>query len=901
MKTLGPIGDLSTEAAAILVENNLGGHMGAFPQASLRALPSPDWKVPEEASTTYRDLRDLLIFSVDPVVCQDIDDALSCRNLDTDVYEVGVHIADVTSFVEAGSAIDNEAARRCTSVYLQDRRLDMLPRLLCEDLCSLRPHVNRLAVSVMWKIRVVDDRLDVEECWHGRSVINSTHALSYNQAQRLADGGDPGVEAKKFQDRSYTGKFVPVQKREEMQKALIGLMRIARLRKHQRRINGALDLSGDDEFGFSLDGSNLPTDIDAHDHLEVHSTIEELMIMANETVAKEIYQKFPMAALLRRHPKPEEAKLREVVAFAEKLGLHTPFKTESNAAIAKSMRTARSLLESDKFSLLNDCLKRSIAEAEYFCTAGISPGDFNHFGLGLEFYTHFTSPIRRYADVVVHRLLLLPIKSHNKPAESSFDPLEDDVVLPRSSVPSVLTDDDLNATIGKHSALLRAYGVTKSLSSPAFNPPALSVAPKVDEDLDLLLTEDVKEQGWDVALGQSNPVNDDLDDLLGDDVEFDGGNVTAPQVDLDDLLAGPADASIDLLGAVKPSSDGSPVRSPQEARIQGADYDVGSQELAEQCDLINRQHRAAKAASRASQELYLSLLFHRAPQAVQAVIVDILRPDSAKGLDLFIPAYQIKLRLHFTSSDDDTLVVAAREGSTLLELGKACYAYPNDQTIELSSPLFQRRTFKQLDTIQVWVSSADPKALDNYARIPRPTARLLSPEVSQAHDPSEDTSSHEANLETKAEPKATSDSTQTLLEAKHSEDYAHTPISISLANTAEQPTFSLYTTIYSLRKARDMALEEKCSQPSKTTPKKTKKKKRGASVVTAGRYNFGFLRVTSTANVPVSPPEVRRRESRHVPMTEAEVRQKTLEITRRTQRLAKEKRNERIKNRKRHQ
>ena len=897
IKTLGPIGDLTTEGAAILVENGLEGHMYSFSSAALRTLPSKDWTVPSKALETYRDLRDLLVFSVDPVVCQDVDDALSCKILDEGEYEIGVHIADVTSFVEAGSPLDREAARRSTSVYLQDRRLDMLPRLLCEDLCSLRPNVDRLAVSVIWQIRVVEDELRVESCWYGRTVINTVHALSYNQAQRLADGEDPGMEAKKFRERSYTGKFVPEEIRERLQSSLHGLMRIARLRKKGRAAKGALDLSGDDEFGFALDASNLPTEVDVHDHLEVHSTIEELMVFANETVAKEIYRKFPRAALLRRHAKPDEAKLMEVASFVEKLELHMPFKTESNAAIAKSMRTARTILSVEKYSLLNDLLKRRIAEAEYFCTAGVHPDDFLHFGLGLEFYTHFTSPIRRYADVVVHRLLLMDTPNESKSLASHDLEAPELIGVPRSQVPSLLSPGAEKTSAGKHSALLRAYGVTATSSPPngespkqvngrmntALQEPEISAE---KDDLDRLLTQDVSEQAWNTVVQGSSNVDDDLDDLL-----FEDNLQPADDVELDDLLSGPT--NLDGVPASTPNIE------PPEISLSSSDNVVtSSQELSEQCAQINKQHRAAKAASRASQDLYLSLLFFRSPQAVQAVIVDVLKPRTSSspgsGIDLFIPAYQMKLRLHFTSKDSDRLFLAAGVGDTLIDVGAACCKHPNDYTVELSSSKLEPQVLNQLDSILVWISCADPKSLENYARFPRPVAHLLSPDAAKTSLFQPVATSHH-NEEMQVDPVA------------NRSDKENSP-----RGNATNEGSSLYASICNWKSKEEgdptgtdprVVTKTRVRERSKGAAASKRGKKLARVTKTKGRMSFGFVRRAAPMKGPDADGVSSRghQEDGRVKLSEAEVRRKTLEVTRRTQRLAKVKRDDRIKRRKRQQ
>jgi len=405
MRMLGPIGDPGAESAAILVETGLETHLGEFSQQALSCMPVErhSWFPREEDGLSRRDLRkDRLVFSVDPPGCQDIDDAMSFTKLEGNLVEVGVHIADVTHFVQENSALDDEARLRATSVYLEDHRLDMLPRLLCEDLCSLRADVDRLAVSVIWKLDLSGTMIKVVDSWAGRTIIRSAHALSYNQAQRLIEGQDPGAE--KFV--SHTGKPIKEAFWEDLAVALRGLQSLARMREQERTSHGALALESG-EFKFSFDASHRPNDVSEKKKLEIHGTVAEMMIFANEEIARRICQKLPQKAFVRRHVKPTQKKMAEVLSLAKEANVAVD--VSSNATLAASMLKIRRELRPETFAVINDALTRAMSEAEYTCTGLVN--DISHFGLGLTHYTHFTSPIRRYADVVVHRQLLCEDKT----------------------------------------------------------------------------------------------------------------------------------------------------------------------------------------------------------------------------------------------------------------------------------------------------------------------------------------------------------------------------------------------------------------------------------------------------------------------------------------------------------
>lgn len=326
--------------------------------------------ITEEDIAGRTDLRDVLTFTIDPSDARDHDDALSVRPAGDGLWEVGIHIADVSHYVEEGALIDAEAFRRGTSVYLVDRVIPMLPDELSGDLCSLRPDVDRLALSLL--VRLKEDG-SVKSSRAVRSVIRSRHRLSYEDAQEFIDGrrSEPGEVAQALD-------------------ALVALSRAVRGRREQR---GSIDFDLP-EARVVLNQQGEPTDIQRVLRLESHRMIEDFMILANETVAREaVKRKIPF--IYRIHETPAEDRLENLASFAASLGVR--FKP------SKDPRAFQRLLEQvdgrPEEGLLSTVMLRSMKQARY------SVENVGHFGLASENYTHFTSPIRRYPDLIVHRLV----------------------------------------------------------------------------------------------------------------------------------------------------------------------------------------------------------------------------------------------------------------------------------------------------------------------------------------------------------------------------------------------------------------------------------------------------------------------------------------------------------------
>lgn len=348
----------------------------------LACLPSEDYKIDMEEGRT--DLRGLPILSIDPPGCKDIDDALHCIVLPNGNYEVGVHIADVTHYVKAGSAIDLEAANRSTSTYLVNKRLDMLPGLLTTDLCSLKGGVDRFAFSVLWEVTPNADIINVE---FKKSIIHSIAALTYQQAQGMIDQSDDENDVQAC--------------------AVKRLASLARLFRAKRIAAGALTLASP-EVKFVLDSESLnPTDVQSYQLYEANALVEEFMLLANVTVGKKILRHYPTLSVLRRHPAPNRSMFDSLISKAKSKGFS--INIEDSKHLADSLDNA--VIEGDPYfnKLLRILSTRCMSPAQYFCSGEYKPTEWHHYGLAAPVYTHFTSPIRRYADVCVHRLLAAAI------------------------------------------------------------------------------------------------------------------------------------------------------------------------------------------------------------------------------------------------------------------------------------------------------------------------------------------------------------------------------------------------------------------------------------------------------------------------------------------------------------
>lgn len=388
VRSLGELETKSAETEALLLEYDV--QYRPFPKAVLDCLPieGHGWKVPPETEDPgwrgRQDLRDLLVCSIDPVGCQDIDDALHARPLPNGNFEVGVHIADVSHFVKPNNAMDAEASMRGTTVYLVDKRIDMLPMLLGTDLCSLKPYVERYAFSTMWEITPDAEILSAS---FTKSVIRSREAFSYEQAQLRIDD---------------------VAQRDALTVGMRILLALSKKLRQKRMDAGALNLASPEVRVQTESETSDPVDVKTKELLETNSLVEEFMLLANISVAGKIYSAFPQTALLRRHAAPPKTNFEELAnQLKVKRGLE--LHTESSKAVADSLDACTDPAEPFFNTLVRIMATRCMMSAEYFCSGTQAYPDFRHYGLASEIYTHFTSPIRRYADLVAHRQLAAAI------------------------------------------------------------------------------------------------------------------------------------------------------------------------------------------------------------------------------------------------------------------------------------------------------------------------------------------------------------------------------------------------------------------------------------------------------------------------------------------------------------
>lgn len=371
-KVLGEAGDHSTEMNAIIEEFELPT---SFPdEVEKEAEQIPDL-IPKAEVKKRKDLRDITTFTIDPQDAKDFDDALSIRQLENGDWEVGIHIADVTHYVEAGSALDKEAYKRATSVYLVDRVIPMLPEKLSNQLCSLRPEEDKMAFSAVFQL---DDEANVKHEWFGKTLINSNKRFNYEEAQGIMDAGE--------------GPFV---------EDLNNLRELATKLRKKRFDEGAISFETT-EVEFEMDDNFHPVGIIKKERMDAHFLIEDFMLLANRKVAEFIFSKQEsfqeMPFVYRVHESPPDDKLENFVRIARSFGYE--FDTKDPETVSASFNKLLDKVEGrPEQNMLESLAIRTMSKAFYTTKQG------SHYGLSFDYYTHFTSPIRRYPDVIAHRLL----------------------------------------------------------------------------------------------------------------------------------------------------------------------------------------------------------------------------------------------------------------------------------------------------------------------------------------------------------------------------------------------------------------------------------------------------------------------------------------------------------------
>ena len=368
---LGSTLNNDTAMTEILYNN---GFAQEFPKHLEQAASGMNMVINDEVLKLRRDFRDVLTVTIDPETAKDFDDAISFQELENGVIEVGVHIADVTHFLQPNTDLDQEAYNRATSVYLVDRVAPMLPEILSNNLCSLNPNEDKFCFSAVFKF---DKKLQVIDRWFGKTIIHSDRRFTYEEAQERIISGE-GDLAKE------------INKLDEISKHL----------RKGRFENGSIAFQSE-ELRFLLDEEARPIDVYVKESFDAHQLVEDFMLLANREVAFFIHNKakgieipFPY----RIHDEPDIEKLKDFALFAKEMGVVMNLDTPTQVAESFN-RLADEAKEKDALKILEPLAIRTMSKAEY------STNNIGHYGLGFEFYGHFTSPIRRYADVLVHRIL----------------------------------------------------------------------------------------------------------------------------------------------------------------------------------------------------------------------------------------------------------------------------------------------------------------------------------------------------------------------------------------------------------------------------------------------------------------------------------------------------------------
>ena len=403
LEVLGTPGDHNTEMHAILAQYDLPE---AFP-AEVEAFANQiDTKISKKDIKSRRDMRDVLTFTIDPDSAKDFDDALSFQVLENGNYEVGIHIADVSHYVQPDTLLDEEAYNRATSIYLVDRVVPMLPEILSNDACSLRPNEDKLTFSSVFEL---GRNGQVIQQWFGRTVTHSDYRFAYEEAQYVIDTNDTTID----ESVSLSGKAYQVS--NDVKDAILKLNQLAKQMRQKRFQKGAISFDKV-EVNFNLSEDNEPEGVYFKTSRDANKLIEEFMLLANKKVSEFIGSHKPKKTFVYRcHDEPKEDRLMALDKIISQFGYQLNYKNPKS--LSQSINRLLKDVEGKTEQNLVDTLTIRTMSKAYYSTENIG-----HYGLAFPYYSHFTSPIRRYPDVMVHRLLQHYLDGKSS---ASAEPLEE--------------------------------------------------------------------------------------------------------------------------------------------------------------------------------------------------------------------------------------------------------------------------------------------------------------------------------------------------------------------------------------------------------------------------------------------------------------------------------------------
>ncbi|MEN8886893.1 MAG: RNB domain-containing ribonuclease, partial [Winogradskyella sp.] len=417
IKVLGKPGEHSTEIHSILAEYGLPLE---FPQEVEDYSNNLDISITEEEIAKRRDMRKDLTFTIDPKDAKDFDDALSFKILDNGLYEIGIHIADVSHYVQPGTVLDDEAYERATSIYLVDRVVPMLPERLSNGACSLRPHEEKYTFSAVFQM---NDKCEIKNEWFGRTVTYSDARFAYEEAQAIIENNPKYELSSRAKSRDLITLQIPKEvsltekeykTTSEIAEAVLVLDKLAKKMRSQRMREGAISFDKV-EVKFNLDEEANPVGIHFKTSKDANKLIEEFMLLANRKVSEFIGKQSPKKTFVYRvHDEPKQDKLAQLQTVVARFGHKLNF-TDKGSVASSLNRLLKDVVGKKEQNLVDTLTIRTMSKAEY------TTHNIGHYGLAFDYYSHFTSPIRRYPDVMAHRLLQMYLDGEKSANEAIYN------------------------------------------------------------------------------------------------------------------------------------------------------------------------------------------------------------------------------------------------------------------------------------------------------------------------------------------------------------------------------------------------------------------------------------------------------------------------------------------------